>query len=516
MPSRVQTLRSSVKGVRPAGGSREAGELYVNFADRQLGMINAAKAPVDLVAVRWFAATSDYAVGDYVVQAGQLYRSKNIVTAGAFNTADWDALSMVPADLLTAIKTVDGVGSGLDADLLDGQDSTVFATNANVVATYAPIASPVFTGDPRITTTPPNTDSDTSIASTAFVKSVRLDMFAQPNASVGMNSQLITALATPANPTDAANKSYVDGQVATKLGDAPSDGSTYGRKNAAWAQIVAGGNVNGPATAHDNGVARFDGTTGKLVQDSNSTMDDSGNLVLGGQLTVAADPTSALQVATKQMADAKVSTVGFSVISATGSGNYVKPADLKFLKVTLVGGGGGSQNLGAAPSGQSNAGGGGGAAGICIGIFAAASLAASEAYVVAAGGAAANNGGTTTFKGLSASGGNAAGAGTGSGTTWTYAGGGAPGIGSGGSLNLSGENGGYGYRAAHGAPAAVVAGSGGGNMFAARIIEIPGQVNGGGANFPGGGSRGTGSSNGTGAATGGPGAGGCIIFEEYR
>ncbi|WP_304340475.1 hypothetical protein [Metaclostridioides mangenotii] len=31
-------------------------------------------------------------------------------------------------DILNKIKTVDGTGSGLDADLLDGKDSTAFAT----------------------------------------------------------------------------------------------------------------------------------------------------------------------------------------------------------------------------------------------------------------------------------------------------------------------------------------------------------------------------------------------------
>jgi len=33
-----------------------------------------------------------------------------------------------PADVLEKLKTVDGSGSGLDADLLDGKDSTAFAT----------------------------------------------------------------------------------------------------------------------------------------------------------------------------------------------------------------------------------------------------------------------------------------------------------------------------------------------------------------------------------------------------
>jgi hypothetical protein len=39
------------------------------------------------------------------------------------------------------------------------------------------------------------------------------------------------------------------------------------------------GDVVGPASATDNAIVRFDGTTGKLVQNSTVTIDDSGNLV---------------------------------------------------------------------------------------------------------------------------------------------------------------------------------------------------------------------------------------------
>lgn len=38
------------------------------------------------------------------------------------------------------------------------------------------------------------------------------------------------------------------------------------------------GDVVGPASSTDNAVARYDGTTGKLLQDSGATIDDSGNL----------------------------------------------------------------------------------------------------------------------------------------------------------------------------------------------------------------------------------------------
>lgn len=38
------------------------------------------------------------------------------------------------------------------------------------------------------------------------------------------------------------------------------------------------GDVVGPSSATDNAIARFDTTTGKLIQNSSSTIDDSGNI----------------------------------------------------------------------------------------------------------------------------------------------------------------------------------------------------------------------------------------------
>lgn len=46
------------------------------------------------------------------------------------------------------------------------------------------------------------------------------------------------------------------------------------------------GDVVGPASATDNALARFDGTTGKLIQNSGTTLDDSGNLSVQKNLGV--------------------------------------------------------------------------------------------------------------------------------------------------------------------------------------------------------------------------------------
>ena len=55
----------------------------------------------------------------------------------------------------------------------------------------------------------------------------------------------------------------------------------------AWQKVDntdAGGDVVGPASATDNAIARFDSTTGKLIQNSVVTMDDAGNIA-GATLT---------------------------------------------------------------------------------------------------------------------------------------------------------------------------------------------------------------------------------------
>lgn len=48
--------------------------------------------------------------------------------------------------------------------------------------------------------------------------------------------------------------------------------------------LTASGFVVGPASSTDNALARFDGATGKLVQNSNASLDDAGNLTLAADL----------------------------------------------------------------------------------------------------------------------------------------------------------------------------------------------------------------------------------------
>ncbi len=65
----------------------------------------------------------------------------------------------------------------------------------------------------------------------------------------------------------------------------PSGGGTtnFLRADGTWAAPPGGGgsgDVVGPASATDNAIARFDGATGKLIQNSGATIDDNGKLSL--------------------------------------------------------------------------------------------------------------------------------------------------------------------------------------------------------------------------------------------
>jgi len=122
------------------------------------------------------------------------------------------------------------------------------------------------------------------------------------------NSNKIVNVANPTTAQDAATKLYVDNAVGTGLPSQTGNngeflttngttaswslvpvagisatgtpsGTTYLRGDGTWASVSSGsGDVVGPASSTDNAVVRFDGTTGKLIQNSTAaSIDDSGN-----------------------------------------------------------------------------------------------------------------------------------------------------------------------------------------------------------------------------------------------
>jgi hypothetical protein len=85
--------------------------------------------------------------------------------------------------------------------------------------------------------------------------------------------------------------------------------------NGADFEIVASGDVDGPASATDNAIARYDGTTGKLIQNSSVTIDDSNNVSGVVQLNATTLDATNLEVTNLK---AKDGTAAGSIADSTG------------------------------------------------------------------------------------------------------------------------------------------------------------------------------------------------------
>src|SRR4029077_2726352 len=173
---RIQVLRSSVAGNVPTAGTRQPGELWTNFPDLQLGVIDAAKNAQRLIAVRYFSTGAAYVAGDFVIQAGVLYVAKGAIAAGAFNPANWTQ-----------------VAAATDAG---GPDLSVAAG----ASTYLALAGGTLTGLLTLSGAPSN---PLHAATKAYADTML------PLAG-GTLTGLLTLSGPPSNPLHAATKAYVD------------------------------------------------------------------------------------------------------------------------------------------------------------------------------------------------------------------------------------------------------------------------------------------------------------------
>ena len=153
MTGRVQALRSNVSGSRPTG--RQPGEIYVNWADGQIGVINSSNGAQDFVAVRFFSTTANYNTGDFVIQGGQLYRAIAVSPAGAFVPANWAqiggsvGIGVAPSNPQPGTLWWDSVSGQLFVWYNDGDTSQwVIANNATALLNtgFLPLVGGTLTG----------------------------------------------------------------------------------------------------------------------------------------------------------------------------------------------------------------------------------------------------------------------------------------------------------------------------------------------------------------------------------
>lgn len=436
--------------------------------------------------------------------------------------------SDTPEEILAKLITVDGAGSGLDADLLDGFHASHFATDA--------------------------------------------DMNAAESAIIGLDDR-VDAVEIKNTQQDAA--------IALRLTDAPSDGQAYGRKNAGWADVTEEAPTDGLGYMRKNG-AWTPSTGGASTSDEppppplqNGQLwweSDTGNTFIwfddgnsaqwvqlaGGpgyaQVWVGDLPPSDALPRTLWFRTDKgrlyvlyddgnsVQWVDTSVGSGSrqrfidrilpASGTWVKPEGLVALEVILVAGGGGSAGIPATGAGTSSCGGGGGGGAVIIATYTDPSvLPATVDYTVGAGGAVGVGtggpggvGGSTTFKGLTANGG---GGGTHQAPTASFLAGGSGNGGNGSSTEPAsvlvriypGGRGEPGEQAAHNTFSVAKPGGSGGNHFiagdAGPYLLGAGTFGPAAGKFPGGGALGCANSVNQANRQGGPGGAGVIYVREW-
>jgi hypothetical protein len=279
MANIIKILRSSVTGNRPPV-TATVGEPYINFADRQFGVYDAA--PIDLLAVRFWVSTAAYVLNDCVLSAGELYRCITANTNSPPPSANWAQLiggggGPTPSDTPPIMNGVAAPGTSLlysRGDHVHPTDTTLLSLSGGTMAG-------------QITTLP------------------------------------------PVAGTDAANKDYVDNlignlqlflgtwEVAANTPDITAGASVQGDY---YMAVTADPNVHETAPAGIPGIGGQDvgngdlvlwnGTIWQTVRGSGLTMIEASQLYLAlaggtmtGPLLLAANPTVALQAANKDYVD---------------------------------------------------------------------------------------------------------------------------------------------------------------------------------------------------------------------
>ena len=199
----------------------------------------------------------------------------------------------------TTITTAISSGSIVNADVSNTAAVAYSKLNLTGGIVNADIASGAAIALSKLATDPlaraNHTGTQTASTISDFdtqVRTSRLDQMAAPTASVSLNSQKITNLATPTSNTDAATKAYVDTQVTNLVDAAPGALDTLNELAAAL-----GDDANFSTTVTNS-------LAGKLSL-SGGTM--TGAIAMGtNKITGLGNPTNAQDAATKNYIDTVV------------------------------------------------------------------------------------------------------------------------------------------------------------------------------------------------------------------
>ena len=190
-------------------------------------------------------------------------------------------LYVVKNDAAYAVTVKTSGGSGVSVSA--GDTTFVFCDGTNVVACVTQITNGHITGnltvDGNTTLGDASGDTVTINAGTTTVKAQGAIRFED-----AAGGDYIALRAPTAVTTYTLTLPIDDGTNGQAL-------ITDGSGNLSWS-TAASGDVYGPASATDNAVARFDLTTGKLIQNSGVIIDDSNNITGVAALTTTGNITA--------------------------------------------------------------------------------------------------------------------------------------------------------------------------------------------------------------------------------
>lgn len=421
----------------------------------------------------------------------------------------------------------DGAASGLDADLLDGQQGTYFLTLANATGAL------------------PNS----GLANGAYTNIVSLDFTDVVGDKIALHSALGGATSYAIGVESGAVYYRSNGVHRWYLGTVADGGVSDYMELSASGLAVGALSIAGSAAWHAGnltpanyaplagaaftGAVTFGGATRPAY--SGNTLWDAANL------PVTTFAKTVLDDADAKTARATLNAVGnlFKTTTITANGTFTFDTDTKFFDVEVIGGGGGGGAGKPAASTGAGCGGGGGGGAVSRGFFAKPASPTATATIGAAGGGGAagttspgTDGGNTTWadgtNSLVGGGGVGGAAGVAAANTPAIAQGGLGGSPTGGDLtSVHGVRGGFGFCTAPGMSSAGVAmalggvggaagtGGAGGHNAGARGAAGEAFAGNDGRNYGCGGGGGA-AINQLGGGNGGPGVQGAIIVREYR